>query len=317
MNKRCDGLILLPRLRVENANAISGPLTWGFPSPTAFTGFTHALGRRFPHPEVTFDGVGVVCHAFDPQVYKPSKYHYRFSLARHPVGKDGAPTGTVEEGRAHLEVSLIIGVFGYLDEDDGAALARDLYKAALGMRLAGGSIRPVPGNDRKYQPAYQPLAKNLESDRKAFRYFRRRLLPGFALMSRQDLLIKHKEEMASRNPDATVFDALMDLVALHVNPENTGDAETGQKTPWRYTRAKQGWLVPLPVGYGAIAPLAEPGAIKSARDQTVPFRFVESLCSLGEWVSPHHLHDPHEFLWFHRADPEKGLYIVKQDNYSN
>lgn len=42
-----SALILLPRLKVQNANAISGPLTWGFPSPTAFTGFVHALERKF------------------------------------------------------------------------------------------------------------------------------------------------------------------------------------------------------------------------------------------------------------------------------
>ena len=42
-----SGLIVLPHLRVQNANAISGPLSWGFPSPTAFTGFVHALERQF------------------------------------------------------------------------------------------------------------------------------------------------------------------------------------------------------------------------------------------------------------------------------
>ena len=40
------GLLILPRLQVQNANAVSGPLTWGFPAPTAFTGFAHALDRR-------------------------------------------------------------------------------------------------------------------------------------------------------------------------------------------------------------------------------------------------------------------------------
>lgn len=33
-----DGLLILPRLRVQNANAISSPLTHGFPSMTAFLG---------------------------------------------------------------------------------------------------------------------------------------------------------------------------------------------------------------------------------------------------------------------------------------
>ena len=33
-----QALLVLPRLRVQNANAISSPLTHGFPSVTAFTG---------------------------------------------------------------------------------------------------------------------------------------------------------------------------------------------------------------------------------------------------------------------------------------
>ena len=40
------GLLVLPRLKVQNANAISSPLTWGFPPPSAFLGFAHALERR-------------------------------------------------------------------------------------------------------------------------------------------------------------------------------------------------------------------------------------------------------------------------------
>ena len=38
--------LLLPNLRVQNANAISGPFSWGFPAPSAFTGFVHALSRK-------------------------------------------------------------------------------------------------------------------------------------------------------------------------------------------------------------------------------------------------------------------------------
>ena len=39
-------LLVLPRLRVQNANAISSPLTHGFPSMTAFLGLMWALERK-------------------------------------------------------------------------------------------------------------------------------------------------------------------------------------------------------------------------------------------------------------------------------
>jgi len=315
MNNGHDGLILLPRLRVENANAISGPLTWGFPSPTAFTGFTHALNRKFGTDKLILEGTGIVCHRFDPQVNKPNgKYNYRFNLARHPLNEKGETPGTVEEGRAHMEVSLIIGVRGYLDSDNGADLAEKIFTAACGMRLAGGSIRSTPSSSHRGKASYLLLSKNDEDDAKLFRSFRRRLIPGFILMSRHDLLEEHTVLMAQENPDATSFDALLDITALHIDPENGDAGVSGEKTHWHVKRAYPGWLVPLPVGYGAISNLYEQGAIRESRDQTVPFRFVESLCSLGEWVSPHRLTNPRQILWFHRADPEAGLYIVTQEN---
>ena len=39
-------LLVLPRLRIQNANAISSPRTWGFPASSAFTGLMTALERR-------------------------------------------------------------------------------------------------------------------------------------------------------------------------------------------------------------------------------------------------------------------------------
>src|SRR5437899_339136 len=54
-------LLVLPRLRVQNANAISSPMTWGFPAITAFTGLMTALERRLePEAGVAFYGVGVI-----------------------------------------------------------------------------------------------------------------------------------------------------------------------------------------------------------------------------------------------------------------
>lgn len=308
MTDNPKGLIFLPRLRIENANAISGPLTWGFPAPTAFTGFAHALSRQNAVDGISFDGVGIVCHRFDPQVSKPNGHQYRFNLARHPMGKDGKPPGTVEEGRAHLEVSLIIGVSSYLDERKGKAFAKELHQLALGMRLAGGAIRPSPSGAR-YDPDYLALSGTVEGDEKAFRKFRRRLLPGFALVCHHGLLCEHLEEMRGTQPDASSLDALLDLIRLNIDPAENEKGEVA----WRAHRTRPGWLVPLPIGYGAISEVFDPGVVRNTRDGETPFRFVESICSLGEWVSPHRLSHPQEFLWRHRADPEAGLYIVEQN----
>ena len=41
-----QAILVLPHLRIQNANAIGSPLTHGFPSITAFTGVMWALQRK-------------------------------------------------------------------------------------------------------------------------------------------------------------------------------------------------------------------------------------------------------------------------------
>lgn len=307
MNNSLDGLLLLPHIRVENANAISGPMTWGFPAPTAFTGFVHALQRKLQDENSSLDGVGIICHHFAPQVYQPvgQRYHC-FCLARHPLGKEAKPASTVEEGRAHLEISLLIGIRGDLDKDEGRRFAERVQQMALEMRLAGGSILPMLSGLR-YVAQYFELSGTQEGNQAVFRQLRRHLLPGFVLVSRQELLQNYLSERHQQNPEITALDALLELVALHIQPM----AQTGEKTSWQSFRKLRGWLVPLSIGYGAISPLHEAGSVRNTRDVTTPFRFVETLTSLGEWLSPHRLNQPEELLWFYRADAESGLYLCQ------
>ncbi len=309
LSNNLSGLILLPRLRVQNANAISGPLSWGFPSPTAFTGFVHALERKLAEQlSDGFAGVGIICHHFEPQVSQPAgRRHKVFCLSRNPVGKDGGAPATIEEGRAHLEISLLIGVRDYFSDAEGQYLAEDLQHAAYGMRLAGGSPLYRPG--KRYAASWHPVAGNVADDTATFRKLRRRLLPGFALVQRDDLLKSHLAEMRQTAPASTALDALLDLSRLNFEPAVTPASEAGkpETVDWQI-RKKPGWLVPLPIGYAGISDLYEPGQVANTRDTSTPFRFVESLYSLGEWVSPHRLQCFEQLLWTQEADAEKGLY---------
>lgn len=303
-------LVLLPHLRVQNANAISGPLTWGFPSPTAFAGFVHALERKFASElSEGFAGVGIICHHFDPQVSRPSRPHipFVFSLTRNPVGKDGGTMAFVEEGRAHMEVSLVIAVKDYKSESDGKYLAEQLHHAAQGMRLAGGSLLHQEG--KRYQAQWWPLAGDAEGDAKVFRQLRRRLLPGFALVQRDDLLASHLAELRVTLPESHALDALLDLSRLNIEPvpSQSNDADRPEQVEWEIRR-KPGWLVPLPIGYAGISPLYAPGEVDNARDGTTPFRFVESLYSLGQWISPHRLEGLDQLLWTQETDADNGIY---------
>lgn len=304
-----SGLILLPRLRVQNANAISGPLSWGFPSPTAFTGFVHALERKFAGQlPKGLAGVGIVCHHFEPQVSQPAGRRHRvFCLSRNPVGKDGGAPALVEEGRAHMEISLLIAVRDDLTVDEGQYLAEDLLQATYGMRLAGGS--PLYREGPRYQASWHPQAGTVEDDRESFRKLRRRLLPGFALVQRDDLLATHLADMRQSAPASSALDALLDLSRLNFDPLSVPATDPAQadEVKWEM-RSKPGWLVPLPIGYAGISPLYAPGEVENARDAATPFRFVESLYSLGEWVSPHRLEALSQLLWSQETDAANGIY---------
>lgn len=328
-----SGLLILPRLRVQNANAISSPLTWGFPSPTAFLGCVHALERRFVQPfGQAFDGVGIVCHGFEAQTFRPNRRHHLiFTQSRNPVYlkrdaakfiAEGTPAAIVEEGRAHLVVSLVIAVrggFGEAQEEQDFAEA--VYQTALGMRLAGGSVLPTLGQ-KAPRPQWIPWPQAEVEQRAAFARLRRRLLPGFALVHRPDLLGKRLAEMkAEGDTSVGVLDALLDLTRLNHVPVAVAPAEDrisdgvedapagdgGSRVAWQ-VRTRPGWLVPLPVGYAGISDLYAPGEVANARDATTPFRFVESLYSLGQWIAPHRLSSLEQLLWRGAAEPDAGLY---------
>lgn len=310
MTEPCYGLLLLSHLRVQNANAISGPLSWGFPAPSAFTGFAHALQRRFAGKAgANFGGVGIVCHAFEPQVSRPAgRRTLTFNLTRNPNDKDGDAPALIEEGRAHLDVSLVIGVRDYLPQDEGESFAAEVLAIVSGMRLAGGSLQPAVSPARTVVQ-WWPLSGYAQADVESFRKLSRRLLPGFALVHRPDLLIARLNELREAEPDASAHAALLDLVRLNIEPQ-PDDADQPDACEWGIRR-RPGWLVPLPIGYAALSPLYPPGSVERSRDTETPFRFVESLYSLGEWVSPHRLSTLEQLFWTHETDLDAGLYCCR------
>jgi len=314
-----DGLLILPRLRVQNANAISSPLTHGFPSMTAFLGLMWALARKLEAHDLplAFDSVGVICHDFDEQVTEGG-YVKTFRLTRNPVDKDGGSAAIVEEGRMHMEITLIFGISGgfvELDERAHDAIAQTVAHELAGMRIAGGSV--LPSGDWRSLPALLRFGDDAEDVRRRFRQLRRRWLPGFALVCRDDLLHARLDQLREAEPETTALDALLDLSRFNWRPvrpdaESDGAAATTAKVEWK-PEPRPGWIVPIPVGFGALSELLPAGEVQSARDRDTPFRFVESLYSIGQWVSPHRLDNAEQLLWYASTDPAAGLYRCRND----
>lgn len=320
-----DALLVLPRLRIQNANAISSPLTHGFPAITAFLGLATALERRFfDDYKLHFDSVGVVCHWHQEQT-SGNRYQHAFNLTRNPVTKSGATAAIVEEGRIHLDISLL---FGLRIDDDSPLLRYDdreeQFVRAAGdaiqcMRVAGGSVLP-PVADTWQKPSFEWISSLDDEGGSTFRRLRRRLLPGFALVSGADILNRQLKDMQRLDSQATALDALLHLSRFNwsaqVEADADADANTGAnakaKVKWDHDR-RDGWIVPIPVGYGALSELHPPGAVANVRDPDIPFRFVESLYSIGRWLGPHRLAAWRELMWYRDTDPTLGTYRALND----
>nr|WP_256490369.1 type I-F CRISPR-associated protein Csy2 [Ideonella oryzae] len=314
--------MLLPHIRVQNANAISSPLTWGFPAITAFTGLMTALERRLgPQAGINLLGVGVVCHGFEAQVTTEG-YTRAFHLTRNPVLQDGSTAAIVEEGRVHLDISLVFEVRlaeALLDDAARETLAEHMVQTLAGMRLAGGSVMPplASSKRRPSRPLLALVPDDPEEQREQFRRLARRLMPGFALIARDDLLAQRLAELRVQHPQASTLDAWLDLTrwTSRAVARSTTDTEGApdSHTAW-VTDPRPGWIVPIPVGFTALSPLLAAGSVAGARDMATPFRFVETVWSIGQWISPHRLQCVNEMIWQsgHDHDPtqpsEHGLY---------
>jgi len=328
MTAGAKALLVLPHLCVQNANAISSPLTHGFPSITALTGLMWALQRRLAAAGIPLklQQVGVICHHHEEQVM--DGYVKTFRLTRNPVDKDGGTAAIVEEGRIHLDITVVFqvtqptvqGVRSALTHGHDAQLSE--WAARIGeivarMRIAGGTLLParlMPG--RRTRPWMEVLPEDLEEQARVFARWRRQWLPGYALVGRDDLLTDRHRTLRDERPDASLLDAWLHAARFNHQPVPDevpgGEAQpaSGKKQRWADpTKHKgAGWTVPIPVGYAALTKLRPAGAVANMRDTTTPCVFVESVYSFGQWISPHRLNDVHALLWRPDTDAATGLY---------
>ena len=310
---RFSHLLVLPRLRVQNANAVSSPLTHGFPSMTAFLGLMWALERKTRKAGIPlrFKAVGVVSHGYQEQVTEGG-FVRSFRLTRNPVGKDGGSAAIIEEGRIHLDLSLVLAVHAERWDTDAQAVDLATTLELLGgMRVAGGTLLPPEQSPRPRDRSWIADFTGTEEDQQnAFRQVCVRLLPGSALVSRDDLIDQRLTELQAEMQDASRLDAWLSLA--RINWRHDPEANHG-KGAWNHDRSGLGWVVPIPVGYGALGDVHAAGSVPNARDSTTPFRFVESLYSAGEWIGPHRLRSPEQLLWYTDSRPDDGLYRCRND----
>ncbi|RCX07497.1 type I-F CRISPR-associated protein Csy2 [Marinomonas foliarum] len=296
-----DKLLVIRHLKVEGVNAIAG-LTWGFPSMTSFLGLTHALQRKVQarvSDKLTLTGCAVICHASQVQSHSNnmSRENY-FALTRNPLTKDGSTAPFNEEGKMRMDVSLLIELSGPTPPDIEEMLVEFTEDALFTSRVAGGAVHSI--GDIELITDIGAINR----ERTTRKSFLRKLLPGFALVSRDDVLQDHMDK-SQKSP----LDAFLDFSIRKMSSKPKGG-----KAEWTTDRLDYtGWLKPIMVGYQGISDVYEAGQVEHVRDRSCPVLFVESIYSLGQWISPHRIDDLKHLFWHQEHQADNALYLCKND----
>ncbi|SUO95041.1 type I-F CRISPR-associated protein Csy2 [Suttonella ornithocola] len=295
-----SGYLIIRNLRVENANTISGPLTYGFPALSGFVGAVHALSRslasRANFSHLRLDGVLIACRDIQVQRYRENRYsNYTFTQTRNPILKDGSTAPIIESGRCHLTVHLAVKLYGDLHDADIAPLEQFIAEKIQQQRLAGGS---VVGIDPKKPVIY--------CDTDSIDEHKKDLLPAFILMSAHQDLADITAELQQQNPSQTALDALIETAVIHQIPDENGQ--------WHNESIKKnrGWLVPIPIGYQGISPIIGAGELNNSRNPEYPAQYVETIYSLGRWVFPNRIENLRSAFWQQNYDAAQNLYTIQQ-----
>lgn len=288
--------LLIPHLKIHNANAMSSPYTIGFPAMTAWLGAVHALQRKLKQQgcDLNLNKVAVSCHDFNLQTYKGrGDFVYSIVGTANPLDKDGNRPAFIEEARCHLEVSLLIEI------KSSSKRQRDQL-----LDLVNGIVASMKFTSGDVLSAKPCIILNFDDDEDQSQQLRpilNKLMLGHVLIERRDLVIQSMQD----GKDA--FDSVLDY--LKVTHSSTQD-EDGKVT-WTSKRKAQGWLVPIAVGFQGISEL---GQAKNQRDVNTPHRFAESVLTLGEFVMPFRIESIDQLLWQYHVDLENNLYLCQNQN---
>jgi len=292
-------VLLIPHLKVHNANALSSPFSIGFPAMTAWLGATHALQRKLnsdEFPELRFTATAIVSHHYELQTHKGvGDYVHSIIGTANPLDKTGSRSAFIEEARCHLDASLLIEYTGTEKNDETQFLDKVSQLLNSSMKIAGGDILGFNS----------PLALKIEEGNDTdLRKLTRKLMPGHAIVERRELMI----DAMSNGQDA--MDALLDYLMIHHHCEQD---ESGNVS-WSSTRKISGWIVPIATGFHA---LTKAEAAKNQRDENTPHRFAESIVTLGEFKMPHRINSLNEILWRYHVEPDQNLYLCQQQTSFN
>lgn len=290
--------ILIPHLKIHNANAMSSPFTIGFPAMTAWLGAVHALQRKLNiqgFKDLILDKVAVSCHEFNLQTYKGQNDFVSSIIGTaNPLDKDGNRPAFIEEARCHLEVSLLIEYKNIATEEQ-EQLLKAIQQIVLSMKFASGDVLSLKNCQ------FLSFDEDEEEDQE-LRPILNKLMLGHVLIERRDLV---KQAMIDEQKDA--LDAVLDYLKV----KHSSELDENEKVVWTSKRKVQGWIVPIAVGFQGISELRQ---AKNQRDANTPHRFAEAVITLGEFVMPYRIESLDQLLWQYHVDLDNNLYLCQNQS---
>jgi len=287
-------ILLIPNINIHNANALSSPYTIGFPAMTAWLGFMHALERKLsctPFHAVKFQGLVVSCLDMHVHTYKGrGDYVHSIVATGNPLDKAGKRPSFIEEARCDMEVTLAIECdLGVIDHEKFTHCIDQILHT---MKMASGDIISFKASQHLEVENHQP------------RGLSRYLMPGFCLISRQDLMKTSMDE----GKDA--MDAMLEYLKVTTDVAIDEGHRVTKSKPYK---KESGWIVPISIGYQGISKL---GQIKNSRDSSTPHRFAESVVTLGEFIMPYRFESVDEMMWRYQAYQGDDMYLCTNDYVS-
>ena len=291
--------LLLPKIKIINANAINSPYSIGFPAMTAWLGAAHALQRQIQSAgsKVFFNKTAVVCHQCDLQTYGTIMSRRKYIIGTANPLKKNKKTGEfekppfIEEGRCHLNISLLIETDG-IDPDHKEEFLDEVNIQLNKMKIAGGDVLKFKKPEIYYVN---------EKDEQKTRLIKNKLMPGYVIVERRDLV----SDAMKDGMDG--MDALLEYMKVTYALDNN-DAES---PAWTGRKKSPGWIVPVGVGFKGISKL---GKVEHQRDSSVMHRFAESVVTLCEFKMPYRFDDLNDMMWQYSVDTDKNLYICKNQD---
>ena len=271
--------LLIPHLKIHNANAASSPYIIGFPAMTAWLGTVHALERKLQgagYEGVKLPKVSVICHEFDLRIYEGVNHVNHIIGKKHPLNRTGKMDGIIEEPFCHLEVSLLVEVEGLSDEND-SVFEKEVASKLMTMNVASGDVFVT----KRCFEHIRVYAVDEDGDVTA-RRLRGMLMPGYALVDASELM--------EREDGKDSIDTLLDVI--------------------QRKKASNGWVIPITVGFRDLSGAV---VVKDQRSYEWEHHFAEPICTVGKFVMPYRFEHLDDMMWHYEYDKPQGLYLCKNN----